>query len=147
MNHPIPQASLDSLESAMVSSGAERVHCEVFEWFTPGLYIRQCHIPAGTLLTTMTHKKTHPFVLTMGRAFVTSENEGSVVYEAPHHGVTEAGTRRAILAETALVWTTYHVTDKLTPEEVHADILEDYTNPLLPPGTDAAQYKSPTNLP
>jgi hypothetical protein len=122
---------IDQLEEAMQSQ--PRVECPVVHRFTPGIYIREITIPAGTLLTSMEHLTTHPFVISKGRIWVSSENEGSVVYEAPHTGITIPGTRRALYAETETVWTTFHATDLTDVEEIGKAILAPPSNPLLLP--------------
>lgn len=121
---------LDRMEAAMV--GHPPADCPVFHRFAPGLYIREIFIPAGTLLTSAIHKTEHPFVLAQGRIAVVSENEGQVIYEAPHVGITLPGTRRALFAQTDVVWVTIHKTDKTDLAEICADLIEDRPHPLLP---------------
>lgn len=123
--------SLDELEASIVASDCPRVDCPIVHRFTPGLYIREITIPAGTLLTSMEHLLEHPFVISKGRIRVTSETEGSVIYEAPHTGITQPGTRRALFAETDVVWTTFHVTQETDVEKIGEAILAPHFNPLL----------------
>lgn len=125
--------ALDRLEAAMLGDDCRKVDCPVKHRFTPGIYIREILIPAGTLLTSMEHKTAHPFVISQGRILVSSENEGSVVYEAPHTGLTLPGTRRALYAETDTIWTTFHATDETDVEKIGEAILATPSNPLLPP--------------
>lgn len=115
-------ALLDELEVAMAK--LPQVDLEVVHRFTPGLYIREIQIPAGTLLTSMVHKTEHPFVLSAGTIMVTSDTEGSVVYEAPYTGITVPNTRRALKALTDVVWTTFHVTDETDVDKIGQQILE-----------------------
>lgn len=124
------ESELDRLEAAM--QGHPAAECPVTHRFAPGLYLREIFIPAGTLLTSATHKTEHPFVLAMGRIAVISENEGRTIYHAPHVGITTPGTRRALYAETDVVWVTIHKTDKTDLEEICAELIEDRPNPLLP---------------
>lgn len=124
------QSALDELEASM--QGHPPANCPVEHRFTPGLYIREIFIPAGTLLTSATHKTEHPFVLAMGRIAVISENEGRVVYQAPYVGITKPNTRRALFAETDVIWVTIHKTDKTDLAEICADLIADRANPLLP---------------
>lgn len=121
---------IDKMEAAMV--GHPPADCPVTHRFSPGLYIREIFIPAGTLLTSAIHKTEHPFVLAQGRIAVISETEGQVIYEAPHVGITQPGTRRALFAQTDVVWVTIHKTDKTDLEEICADLIETRENPLLP---------------
>lgn len=124
------ESELDRLEAAM--QGHPPADCPVTHRFAPGLYIREIFIPAGTLLTSAIHKTEHPFVLAMGRIAVISETEGRVIYHAPHVGITTPGTRRALFAETDVVWVTIHKTDKTDLDEICAELIEDRPNPLLP---------------
>ena len=118
-----PKAQLlDELEVALAR--LPRVELPVTHRFTNGMYIREIQIPAGTMLTSMTHKTEHPFVISEGAIKVTSDNEGSVIYEAPHTGITQPNTRRALHALTDVVWTTFHVTDETDVEKICEQILE-----------------------
>ena len=118
-----PKAELlNDLEVAL--SKLPRVELPVTHAFTPGMYIREIKIPAGTMLTSMTHKTEHPFVISEGAIKVTSDNEGSVIYEAPHTGITQPNTRRALHALTDVVWTTFHATTETDVEKICEEILE-----------------------
>jgi len=118
-----PKAQLlDELEVALAR--LPRVELPVTHRFTKGMYIREIQIPAGTMLTSMTHKTEHPFVISEGAIKVTSDNEGSVIYEAPYTGITKPNTRRALHALTDVVWTTFHVTDETDVEKICEQILE-----------------------
>ena len=113
---------LDDLEVALAQ--LPRVELPVTHRFTKGMYIREIQIPAGTMLTSMTHKTQHPFVISKGSIMVTSDHEGGVVYEAPYTGITEPNTRRALHAITDVVWTTFHVTEETDVEKICDQILE-----------------------
>lgn len=120
---PTKNELLDDLEVALAR--LPRVELPVTHRFTPGMYIREIQIPAGVMLTSMTHKTEHPFVISQGRIKVTSDTEGSVVYEAPYTGITKPGTRRALHAETDVVWTTFHATEETDVDKICQQILED----------------------
>lgn len=91
--------------------------------FTPGLYIRECVIPADFFLVTKIHKQQHPFIITKGRVLV-HDGEDAVLLEAPYRGITEPGTQRVIYALEDTTWITFHPTDKTDPVEVEQDIIE-----------------------
>lgn len=99
--------------------------------FTPGIYVRTCHIPEGAMVTTRIHKTEHPFIILKGRVKVVSGNEGSVVYTAPYVGVTKPGTRRILHALEATTWITFHATDLTDPDAIGEEITEDHFNPLF----------------
>ncbi len=144
--------SIDELEAAMANSianGAEHAAIHVVHRFTPGLYIRECHIPKGALLTSATHKTRHPFVISAGRIRVISETE-HVEYAAPFTGVTEPGTRRMLYALDDTIWTTFHVTEETDILKIGEQILEPHQNSLLPENHPALSHgwaSQPHNLP
>lgn len=76
--------------------------------FTPGLYIREITMPAGTCVISRIHRTTHPFVVTRGRALVWSPQTGVLEIAAPHTGITVPGTQRVLLMLEETVWTTFH---------------------------------------
>ena len=108
-----------------------QVDCPVTHMFTPNMYIRQVVVPAGTLLTSKTHKESHPHVLSKGKITMWDGEGGEVTISAPHTGITKANARRVVLVHEDCVFTTFHVTDKLTVEEAEKDVYVDYENSLL----------------
>ena len=113
---------LDDLEVALLQ--LPRVEIPITHRFTEGMYIREMRIPAGTMLTSMTHKTEHPFVISEGAIKISSDHEGSVILEAPYTGVTKPNTRRAGHALTDVVWTTFHATTETDVEKICEEILE-----------------------
>jgi hypothetical protein len=125
---------IDSIEARLVElmeNGAAPADIRSTHDFTPGLYIRGCRIPAGTLLVSEIHKTEHPFVITEGVVRVWTEDEGTKVLKAPYHGITKPGTRRVLYTETETFWTTYHPTNETDVEKIGAQILDRRENPLL----------------
>lgn len=112
-----------------------QVECRVVHAFTKGMYIRECHVPAGTVLTSKIHKTNHPFVITAGDISVWTEGQGWVRHKAPYKGITEPGTRRLLFAHEDTIWTTYHPNPD---DETDLDVIEafvihkhDHFNPQL----------------
>lgn len=126
---------VDRVEEYLLSmSDATGFPCVAFPLvhrFTPGLYIREIHIPAGHILTSREHLLEHPFTISKGRISVRSETEGLVTYEAPHTGITKPGTRRVLIAHTDTIWTTYHLNpdDETDPDKIVGKITC-HDNPL-----------------
>lgn len=115
--------SMNSLEEKL--SSLPQCVLPLVHTFTPGLYVRQIFIPAGTLLTSMTHKTEHPFVVIEGEISVISGNERET-YVGPYMGVTIPGTKRALYAHTDTTWLTFHANpdDLRDPVEIGDRILE-----------------------
>lgn len=68
--------ALDQLEVAMM--GLPAVEMPVVHRFTPGLYVREIFMAAGTLLTSKIHKTEHPYVVSKGRVSVLTEGWNSL---------------------------------------------------------------------
>lgn len=99
--------------------------------FADGCYVREIFNPANMLLVTKIHKKEHPFFLMKGKMSILTEN-GVETIEAPHHGITKPGTKRAIFTHEDCVFITVHATDKTTPEEVEEEVIaKDFDDPAI----------------
>lgn len=136
------ERKLNELEALMIDQPpAEH---QIVNRFTPGLYIRECRMKAGTLLTSMEHRFEHPFVISKGKVQVVSESEGATIYEAPFCGITKPGTRRMIHVLEDTIWTTFHVTDLTDVEEIVRSVTVPPHNPLIPEGhPNSEQWRKP----
>ena len=109
---------IDLLECALVA--LDKYFPEEFPTlhrFTPGMYIREIHVPAGSIFTSITHKTEHPFVISRGICDICNEVGEVARFKAPHTGITTPGTRRVFLVHSDMVLTTFHVTDITDPDE------------------------------
>lgn len=131
---------IDELESRMIDY--PKVDCPLVHRFIGGTYVREIFMPAGSMVTSMIHKTTHPFFVLKGRVSVYSENDGVQVLEAPYIGATTPNTRRVLYIHEDTVWATVHLTD-IKPEDdseeevlkavqlIEDAIIEKHENPLL----------------
>lgn len=126
---------LDRCELELVNQFPE-ADLPVQHLFTPGLYIRQILMPAGTILTSRIHDTEHPYTISMGLCTVFTRKDGVQLLGAPFTGVTEPGTRRLLFMHEDTVWTTYHPTDLTDPEDIVKAITVERFNPLLPQLTE-----------
>lgn len=108
-----------------------QIECPVTHIFTPGLYIREIHMPANSIITSLLHLTTHPYVVTKGEFSVWYHNIPTQRIKAPYKGITEAGTRRMLLIHEDTDWMTFHVTDKKDPDEIMEEITSNDFNPLI----------------
>lgn len=127
---PATVSNFDVIEAELAT--LPQVDMPLTHIFTPGIYVRQIEIPAGTLLTSMEHLTEHPFFILKGRIEVRSEFE-CIEYCAPCMGITKPGTRRMLYAVEDTIWATVHANpDNLkTPEEIGAVILNHEANALI----------------
>jgi hypothetical protein len=86
-----------------------QVEIPVFHHFSYGVYAREIHIPAGTLLTGDIHKFENLNILSKGDISVMTET-GVVRVQAPFTIVSPPGTKRIALAHTDCMWITVHGT-------------------------------------
>lgn len=100
LNTPIHRLEAELLKLPQVDMPVEHHHCT-------GLYARTMHIPAGTVLTGAIHRHECFFLLRQGELAVTSE-DGVRHLQAGDMLVTPAGSKRAGVAVTACVVTTFH---------------------------------------
>lgn len=88
-----------------------QLELKVVHYFSKGVYARELHIPAGTVLVGEIHKFRNLNILSCGRIQVSTE-DGIIEVEAPFTVVSPAGTKRIARALTDCVWTTIHGTDE-----------------------------------
>jgi hypothetical protein len=119
---------VDRFEESIVGSGLPLVDFPVIHRFTPGLYIREIFMPAGSVLTSKIHKTEHPFVILKGIVSVWTADRGTVTLKAPYTGITEPGTRRVLFVHEDTVWTTFHVGDEDAVEAIEERIIEKRDN-------------------
>lgn len=102
------------------------VPCPVRNLFGPGVYLRECSIPAGTALVGAAHKTEHFCIVTKGRIRVaTSHGDRELV--AGDVFLSQPGEQRAGWALEDTIWITVHPNpddgqdmDVIVPRLVHA---------------------------
>jgi hypothetical protein len=111
-----------AIESALESGIVGEDNCQLKHHFAPGLYAREMFIPAGTVIVGKIHRHAHVNNISAGRIRVVTEF-GSKIYEAPVQFVSEPGTKRAVYAETDVIWTTYHPTEETELEKIEQHVI------------------------
>jgi hypothetical protein len=92
--------------------------------FADGQYIRKIVMPKGLLVTTKIHAKNHPYFILSGEASIFSD-KGVERIKAPHHGITEAGTKRALYIHEQCTFITVHRTDCISVDDVVNEVVVD----------------------
>jgi hypothetical protein len=119
----LEHAKIDALELRICALPTV-IELPVLHHFTPGLYIRELHSPAGVIATTYIHKQRHPFVLLEGKVLVFVPGRDPVELSAPHWGITEAGTRRVCYVVDPCVWMTFHPTTLTDIDEIERELYD-----------------------
>ena len=99
--------------------------------FADGCYIREIFNPANELIITKIHKKEHPFFLMEGKMSILTE-DGVKHIEAPYHGITKPGTKRAIYTHTDCVFVTVHATENTDIKKIEEEVIaKDFNDPEI----------------
>ena len=106
--------------------------------FADGQYIRKIVMPAGLLVTTKIHAKNHPYFILSGKVSIYSD-KGVDHIEAPHHGITEAGTKRVLYVHEECTFITVHRTDCLNVDDIVNEVVVDDFAELKLEGFDIKQ--------
>ena len=124
--------AIDSLELALLSKFKEQ-ECPLNHSFFDGIYVRECVLFAGMIVTSKIHLKKHPYVVLKGKAEVWIENVGWHLIEAPYFGTTQAGTRRVLRIIEDIHWITFHSNPDDTEDLdlIESRIIEPHQNDLL----------------
>lgn len=101
-----------------------QVECALTHRFTPGMYIREILMPAGSIVIGRIHKTTHPFVMLTGRSSTWTEEGGVVEMVAPCVGITTPGTRRVSIILEDCRFLTFHPTAETDLDKLQAELTD-----------------------
>jgi len=122
--------SIDELERVMLDNFPP-IDCPVTHRFTDGMYVREIFMPKGAFITSKIHKTQHQYFILKGKAIVWIDGVEQFL-EAPHIGITEAGTRRVLFILEDTIWATAHPNpDNENLEQLEARIIQNNDNPYL----------------
>jgi len=111
-----PLDEVFALEAEMLKMPQVKLEC--FHYFSPGVYARELHLPAGTVTTGAVHRFENMNILSKGTISIATE-DGPLTVSAPYTVVSPPGTKRAVYAHTDCVWTTI-----LGTEETDVELIE-----------------------
>lgn len=124
-------SKLNRLEQLM-QAGYPPVFPEVTHHFTKGdgvngkMYIRTILMKKGIIVTSKVHMWEHPYVVVKGSMTWFNEvdgMDGAVHITAPYFGITQPGTRRAILVHEDTIMSAFYATDLTNVEEIERTII------------------------
>jgi len=106
-----PAVSRHALMALELAAMALEQHIDLDElvtsWFAPGVYARQIHLQAETMVMGKIHKHAHLNMLMMGTVEVASEFH-TETFAAPRIWVSEPGIKRAVYTLVDAMWITIH---------------------------------------
>lgn len=110
----------------LVRSVGENPQYPVYHHFSPGVYVREFHMPAGFLVVGKKHKTRHLNILTKGICEVWTP-EGKYYLDATDKQCTFeslAGVKKVVYAKTDIIWMTVHVTNEGCLNNLEGDIID-----------------------
>jgi hypothetical protein len=76
-------------------------------WLAPGIYGREIHLPAGTVVVGKIHRHRHFNIISQGSITCYTEF-GLETHTAPASFISEPGTKRVVHTHEDAIWTTIH---------------------------------------
>lgn len=120
---------ITAVETALINTGGLQGDaayglpgCGLHHHFGDGLYIRECHLGKGTILTSKIHKTTHPAFVLKGKCRVLTE-KGVEDIVAPYYTMTTPATKRLIYVQEDTVWITVHATESQDLEVIEEELI------------------------
>lgn len=77
-------------------------------WLAPGIYAREIHLPANTVVVGRIHRHRHFNIISQGKIVCYTEQGGIETHEAPASFISEPGTKRVVYTQEDAIWTTIH---------------------------------------
>lgn len=107
--------------------------CSLDHVFTNGLYSREITMPKDIIVISEKHLTEHQFFVLQGVVSVWTEEEGWVILQEGHKGITKPGTQRILITAMETKWVTVHANPKgfTTADEIYDDIIDKRINPFL----------------
>lgn len=123
---------IDRIEAVL--STCPQLDHQMVHRFTPGMYLRQITMPAGSIYTSKIHKTEHPYFVMSGLVSVMREDGTWQHIKAPHVGITKTGTRRVLAVHEDTVWITAHATEETDLDKIEEKVIEphDFRSSLKP---------------
>lgn len=104
-------------KEALACAMYELPQCEdvVFHFFSPGIYIRECHVPGGALVVGEDHTTEHLTTLLSGEANL-FKDDGTIQYiKGPHMFVAGKGRKLAFMLTNCVWQNTFATTETDIP--------------------------------
>jgi hypothetical protein len=123
-------ANLDNVHSTLAAMVKEmeklpQVDCPVNHYFADGQYIRETHMPAGTVAIGKKHRYSTVNILQKGKiALFMGIGVAPKIISAPHIWVSDAGVQKAAYFLEDTIWLNAHPTEETDLEKIEALFIE-----------------------
>jgi len=102
----------------------EQTDCPLTHHFSPGVYLREISMPAGTVVIGRVHKTEHFNILVKGRCLIVHDDGRREELCAPKVFVSKAGVQKVLLILEDMIWMTTHVTEETDLEKLDALLVD-----------------------
>ena len=97
--------------------------CPVYHHFGPGIYIREAHLPAGSLVVGHHHKHAHANVMLQGEMLMLGDDGKTTHIKAPFFCVSPPGRKAAFIIRD-VIWQNIYATDERDVETLENQLLD-----------------------
>jgi hypothetical protein len=111
--------------------------CPVVHRFAPGVYLREVHMPADTIVIGKIHKTEHFNILVKGACLIVHDDGRREELRAPMAFVSKAGVQKVLYITEDMIWMTVHVTAETDMARLESELIDPY-EPAL---TNAARME------
>lgn len=114
-----------------VLAGLPQAQCPLIHRFAPGVYLREIHMPADTIVIGKVHRTEHFNVLIRGSCLIVHDDGRREELRAPLTFVSKAGVQKVLYITEDMIWQTIHVTPETDMGRLEEMIVEpcDYAVP------------------
>jgi hypothetical protein len=126
LNYAVADGSYREKIAALVDvmRRMEQVECPVTHHFSPGLYLREIFMPAGTTVVGRVHKTEHFNILVKGRCVIVHDDFRREELVAPMVFVSKAGVQKTLHILEDMIWMTTHVSEETDLEKLEALLVD-----------------------
>jgi hypothetical protein len=98
--------------------------CALVHRFAPGVYLREIHMPADTVVIGKVHKTEHFNILLQGACLIVHDDGRREELRAPLTFVSGAGVQKVLYIIEDMIWQTVHVTPETDLAKLEELIVE-----------------------
>lgn len=129
-NRAIITSTANDLLEKIASGELESQECPVVHRFSPGCYLREIFMPAGSKVIGKIHATEHFNILLTGSVTVITA-EGMEHIKAPYTFTSKAGVQKVVVVHEDCTWQTVHVTNELNIEKIEEEVIVESYDQLL----------------
>jgi hypothetical protein len=119
---------VDEIELVERINSLPKIHCPIYHHFAPGVYLREMHIPQGTVAIGHYHKTRHFCVLSKGVAIFIGKNKKPEMITGPTTFIAEPGHKVVFAASDIIVQNIHPNPDDITDQDELEQIFIDQSN-------------------